>query len=238
MARRLWPKSSDDVDPVGQRVLIGNNTANPLQVIGVTADVHEHGLASEAIPELYLPTHSYPLQSIGVVVRTGGDPLSFTNAIRKQVQAIDPDQPVAAVQTMDELLESSVGQQRLTLFLFGGFAFVALVLAAVGIYGLIAYSVVRRKQELGIRRALGAQAGDVLGMVVRQGLALTLAGLAVGFAGALMFTRLMRGLLFHVSATDVTAFALVPLVFIVMALLASGIPALRAIRMDPMSALR
>ncbi|HEX4164714.1 MAG TPA: ABC transporter permease [Bryobacteraceae bacterium] len=238
MARRFWPKYPRGVDPIGQRVLIGNNTTNPFEVVGIAANVHEHGLASESIPELYLPTHSYPLQSIGLLVRTADDPLSITNAVCKQVQAIDPDQPVAAVQTMHELLESSIGQQQLTLFLFGGFALMALVLAAVGIYGLIAYSVVQRRQELGIRRALGAQAGDVLGMILRQGLALTLAGLALGYAGALMLTRLMVRLLFQVSALDGTAFAVVGLAFIVVALLASSIPAIRAIRTDPLSALR
>jgi putative ABC transport system permease protein len=238
MARRFWPQYPRGIDPIGQRILIGNNISNPFEIIGIAAGVHEHGLTGDATPELYLPAHSYPLQTFGLLVRTEGDPHRFASSIRKQVQAIDADQPVAAVQTMDELLDSSVGQQRLTLFLLGGFALMALMLAAVGIYGLIAYSVVQRKQELGIRLALGAQAGDVLGMVIRQGLTLTVAGLVLGFGGALVLTRLMTGLLFQVSTTDATAFALVALVFLAVALMASCIPAIRAIRIDPLSALR
>ncbi|HTF65796.1 MAG TPA: ABC transporter permease, partial [Edaphobacter sp.] len=238
MARRFWPEYPGGADPIGQRVLIGNNTSNPFEVIGIAADVHEHGLAGNTIPELYLPTHSYPLQSVGLLVRTESDAMGFANSIRKQVQTIDPDQPVAAIQTMDELLESSVGQQRLTLFLLGGFAFMALVLAGIGLYGLIAYSVVQRRQELGIRRALGAQAVDVLGMIVRQGLTLTLAGLALGSMGALALERLIARLLFQVSATDVPTFGAVAIVFIVLALTASCIPAIRAVRIDPLLALR
>jgi predicted permease len=238
MARRFWPNYPRGIDPIGQRVLIGNNASNPFEVVGITADVHERGFTGDAIPELYLPTHSYPLQSAGLLVRTENDPLRFAGLIRKQVQSIDPDQPVAAVQSMSELLESSVGQQRLTLFLLGGFALVALVLAAIGIYGLIAYSVAQRTRELGIRRAVGAQAGDILTMIAGQALFLALAGLAFGFAAGFAVTRLMKGLLFQVKAMDISSFALVALVFIVAALAASCIPAFRATRIDPMSALR
>lgn len=237
MARRFW-RDYPRENPGGQHLLIGNNTANAFEIIGVAADVHERGFATDAGAELYLPTHSYPLQTAGVLVRTEGDPLRFTSSIRREVFAIDPDQPIAAVQTMDELLESSVGQQRLTLVLLGSFAGMAVLLAAVGIYGLIAYSVIQRTQELGIRRALGAQAGDILAMVVAQGLGLTLTGLALGLIGAFALTRLMASLLFQVSATDPRAFAGVALAFVAVSLTASCIPALRATRVDPMVALR
>jgi putative ABC transport system permease protein len=139
---------------------------------------------------------------------------------------------------MDELLESSVGQQRLTLWLLGSFAAVALLLAAIGIYGLIAYSVVQRTQELGIRRALGAQAADILQLVVGRGLRLTVIGIVIGLTGAFAVTRAMSGLLFHVSATDPGVFLSVALVFVLVSLLASYIPAWRATRVDPMKVLR
>lgn len=237
-ARRFWPDYPRGVDPVGQHLLIGNNTANPFQIVGVAADVHERGFPSKAIPEIYLPTHSYPLQSAGLLVRTGSNPLSFVNSIRREVLAIDRDQPISDVQTMDELLESSVGQQRLTLALLAGFAGMALALASIGIYGLIAYSVVQRTAELGIRRALGAQAGDILRLVIGQCLGLTLTGLALGIGGALALTRLMTTLLFQVTATDPSIFAGVALAFTAVALAAACIPALRATRIDPMVALR
>ena len=237
-ARRFWPEYPRGVDPVGQHLLIGNNTSNPFQIIGIAADVHERGFASQAIPEIYLPTHSYPLQSAGLLVRTTGNPLLFLGSIRREVLAIDRDQPVADVHTMGDLLESSVGQQRLTLALLAGFAGMALALAAIGIYGLIAYSVVQRTAELGIRRALGAQAGDILRLVVGQCLGLTLTGLAVGIGAALVLTRLMTTLLFQVTATDPSIFAGVALAFIAVALAAACIPAFRATRIDPMVALR
>ncbi len=238
MAHRFWPDYPRGQDPIGQQLLIGNNTSNPFQIIGIAANVHERGFPTDAYSEIYLPDHSYPLQTAGLLVRTEGDPNRFIGAIRRQVQAIDPDQPIAAIQMMGELLDSSVGQQRLTLLLLGSFAAMALLLAAIGIYGLIAYSVVQRTQELSIRRALGAQRSDILRLVVGHGLGLTLGGLALGIAGAFELTRVMAGLLFHVSATDPRAFAGVALVFITVALAASYIPALRATRIDPMRALR
>jgi putative ABC transport system permease protein len=172
------------------------------------------------------------------LVRTQGDPQGVIRSIRKEMLEIDRDQPIAAVQTMDELLESSVGQQRLTLWLLGSFAAVALLLAAIGIYGLIAYSVLQRTQELGIRRALGAQAGDILQLVVGSGLRLTVIGIVIGLTGAFAVTGAMSGLLFHVSATDPEVFLSVALVFVLVSLVASYIPAWRAIRVDPMKALR
>jgi predicted permease len=240
MARRFWPHYPRGVNPIGQHILIGYNTSSTFapKIIGITADVHEGGFASDADAELYFSYHAFPLQTAGLMVRTEGDPQRFVNSIRKEVLAIDPNQPIAAVQTMDELLESSVGKQRLTLLLLGSFAGVAFLLAAIGIYGLIAYSVVQRTQELGIRRALGAQAADILRLVVGGGLRLTMIGIVIGIFGAFAATRAMRGLLFHVSATDPGVFAGVALVFAAVALAASSIPAWRALHVDPMKALR
>ncbi len=202
------------------------------------ADVHEKGFTVDAGPELYLPCHMNPPQAAGFVVHTDGDPWRILNAVRAQVLSIDRDQPVSAVKTMDEVMEASVGQQRLTLFLLGLFAGVAMVLALVGIYGVIAYSVAQRTQELGIRGALGAQRADILWLVIGQGMGLTVAGVVIGIAGALALTRAMKDLLFHVSATDPATFAGVSLLFVVVALAASYIPARRATRIDPMVALR
>jgi predicted lysophospholipase L1 biosynthesis ABC-type transport system permease subunit len=216
----------------------GASTGMGFEIIGIAADVHERGFPGQVIPELYLPYHFYPLQTAGLLVRTQGDPQGVIRSIRKETLEIDRDQPIAAVQTMDELLESSVGQQRLTLWLLGSFAAVALLLAAIGIYGLITYSVVQRTQELGIRRALGAQAGDILQLVVGRGLRLTVIGIVIGLVGAFAATRAMSGLLFHVSATDPEVFLSVALVFVLVSLAASYIPAWRATRVDPMKALR
>lgn len=238
LARRFWKEYPRGRDPVGQHLIVGTGSSSLWEIIGIAADVHERGFATAANPELYLPTHSYPLQTAGVLVRTQGDPLRLINAIRREVLAIDPDQPIAAVQTMNQLLDSSIGQQRLTLILLGSFAAVALLLAAIGIYGLIAYSVVQRIPELGIRRALGAQSGNIRRLVIGQSLGLTLAGLALGLIGAFGLTRMMSSLLFHVSATDPAAFAGVALVFLAVAVAASCIPALRATRVDPITALR
>ncbi len=207
-------------------------------MVGIVANVHESGLAQSIHPELYLPDRVQPLQTADLLVRTAGEPLQFLNAIRRQVLAIDREQPISNVKTMDEVMESSVGQQRLTLLLLGSFAGVALLLALVGIYGTIAYSVMQRTREFGIRRALGAQTGDILRSVVGRGLALTSAGMALGVLGALALTRLMNSLLFRVSATDPMAFGGAALLFLLVALAASYIPARRAARIDPMRALR
>jgi putative ABC transport system permease protein len=238
MARRFWPAYPRGLNPVGQHILIGNNSEIGFEVVGIAANVHERGFAQAVGAELYLPYHFYPLQTAGLIVRTGGEPRNAANVVRREVRALDRDQPVGSVETMDELLESSVGQQRLTLLLLGSFAAVALLLAAIGIYGLIANSVVQRTQELGVRRALGAQSGDILRLVVGGGLRLTAAGIAIGMGGAFAAARVMNGLLFQVSAQDPVVFLAVALVFVLVALAASYIPAWRAIRVDPMQALR
>ena len=166
------------------------------------------------------------------------DPRRFINAIRSQAPAIDPDQPVSDIRTMDEVIEASVGQRRLTMLLLGLFAGVALLLAVVGIYGVIAYSVAQRTQELGIRRALGAGQRDILRLVLGQGLGLALAGVALGIGGAFALTRVMTGLLFQVSATNPTTYIGVAGLFVSVALVASYFPARRAARVDPAAALR
>jgi putative ABC transport system permease protein len=238
LARRFWPAYPGGLDPIGQRLLIGGVNKKPVEIIGIAAHVHE-SLENGSWPEsvyVSLAQNAPPFATLAI--RTTGNPLSFTKAVREQVQALDRDQPIALVRTMDDLVEEQVGQRRLLVILLGSFALVALLLALIGIYGIIAYSVAQRTQEMGIRRALGAQQSDILRLVVGQGFRLALAGVAVGIAGAFALTRLMTTLLFHVAATDPATFIAVALIFLFVALAASYIPARRATRIDPTAALR
>ena len=237
-ARRFWPAYPNGLDPVGQRILIGGVNKKPAEIIGIAAHVHE-ALENGTWPEsVYVALAQNAPPFAMLAIRTPGDPLQFAKSVREQVHALDPDQPVALVRSMDDLVEEQVGQRRLLVILLGSFAGVALFLALIGIYGIIAYSVAQRTQEMGIRRALGAQQSDILRLVVGQGFRLALAGVVVGIAGALGLTRLMATLLFHVSATDPATFVIVAALFLFVALAASYIPARRATRIDPMAALR
>jgi putative ABC transport system permease protein len=239
LARRFWPDYPRGQDPVGQRILEGfDKVAGFQEVIGIVADVHEQGLVAGAEPEFYVPNAVHPPQTAYLALRTSGDPMRFVNSARSQTLAIDRDQPISDVRTMDDVLEAMLGARRLTLVLLAVFAGVALLLAVVGLYGVIAYSVAQRTQEVGIRRALGAQRSDILRLVLGQGLGLALAGVALGIGGAFALTRVMEGLLFHISPTDPATFAGIAILFVLIALAASYIPARRASRIDPMSALR
>jgi predicted permease len=239
LARRLWPDYPGGLDPIGRHVKEAYDKAvGWMEVVGIAADIHEGGLASNAVSEFYVPCVVHPPQTAYLAVRTQGDPVGFAGAIRAQVEAVDRDQAVSEVRTMDALFQATMGQRRLTALLLGMFAGVALLLAVIGIYGVIAYSAAQRTQEMGIRRALGAQQADILGLMLGQGLGLALAGVAIGIGGALALTRVMARLLFNVSATDPVTFLGVAVLFVVVALLASFIPAWRAARIDPMTALR
>ncbi len=239
LARQLWPGYPAGVNPIGRQVREGYDKAvGWMQVVGIAADIHEGGLAYNAVPEFYVPCSVHPPQTAYLVVRTTGDPMSYANAVRKQVLAVDKSQPVSEVRTMNQVLNATLGQRRLTMWLLGTFAGVALLLAVIGIYGVIAYSVAQRTQEVGIRMALGAERSDILRLVVGQGLVLTTAGVGLGLLGAFVLTRVMKGLLFGVSATDPLTFVGVALLFVAVALIASYLPARRAARIDPMMALR
>jgi predicted permease len=238
-ARQFWPGE----DAIGKRIKLGgfNSDAPWLSVVGVAKDVRQFELDIAPKPQAYFPyaqmTYSY-LAPRDLVVRTSGDPLGLAAAVRGEVWAIDKDQPVSNVATMEQILSNSVARQRFNMLLLVIFAAVALVLAAVGIYGVISYSVTQRTHEIGIRMALGATSKDVLTLVVGQGLKLVSAGVGIGLGSAFVLTRLMQSLLFGVSATDPTTFAAISAVLVAVAMLASYVPARKATKVDPMVALR
>ncbi len=238
LARRFWPAYPGGLDPIGQHLLIGGTNLQPAEIIGIVVNVHQN-IDNSAWPQsVYVSFAQNPLPSALLAIRTEGDPVRLTSAVRKQVQSLDRDQPLADVQSMEDLVAAQLGQRRVLMVLLGFFAGVALLLALIGIYGVMAYSVTQRTQELGIRRALGAGEGDLLWLVVGQALSLALMGAAAGLGGALVLTRLMKALLFQVSATDPATFIGVALFFVVVAMGASYFPARRAARIDPMIALR
>ncbi len=214
LARRFWPAYPRGQDPIGQHLWVGGVNPNPAEIVGIAADVHQN-LENSAWPEtVYVSFAQNPQPFAMLAVRTEANPLGFTGAVREQVRALDKDQSISAVRTMDDLVDEQVGQRRLLVILLGSFATMALLLVLMGIYGIIAYSVAQRTQEMGIRRALGAQQSDILRLVVGQSFRLALAGVAVGIAGAFGLTRLMQSLLFHVSATDPATFVAVALLFL------------------------
>lgn len=233
LAHRYWPNEN----PIGKHVLLGRQTA-PAEVVGVAADVKNSGLAVASQPQLYLPFPQLPWGNMNLLVRTDVDPHSLVSEVRAQIAAIDPEQPVTGIQTIDELLDSSRAQPRFTMLLLGAFSATALVLAVVGIYGVLAYSVTQRQQEMGVRLALGATRENILRLIVGQGLGLALIGVAAGLLAALALTRVMVSMLYDVSARDFTTFALTPLAFVAIALLACYLPARRATQADPTEALR
>ena len=235
MARKYWP----DADPVGKRFQKGaHGKVTMLTVVGVAADTKQYGPAAKTLTEFYLPYRQNPLQRFTLVLRTKSDPLAMQSAVRDQVQALDKSQPVYAVQTMEQIVDGSLSPRRTNTQLLAAFAAIALLLAAVGIYGVMAYFVTRRTNEIGVRVALGAQKRDILKLIVGKGTILTLAGAAIGVAVSFGVTRFLQSVLFGVSATDPLTFFVVPVLLCCVALTACYIPARRAMRVDPMVALR
>jgi putative ABC transport system permease protein len=232
-ARRFFPGK----DPVGQIVEFDEEQAVRREIVGVVGDVRFDTLAMEAQPEYYVPYPQAPELSVTLVVRAAAGGASLPAALREQVRAIDPNLPPGTVRPMEKYLAISVAPRRFSAVLLGCFALVALALAATGLYGVLAYSVACRTREIGIRVALGANPRDVLRLVVAQGMVLTLVGLAIGLAGALMLTRFLSGLLFGVGATDLLTYTGVSALLAAVALLACYLPARRAARVDPVTAL-
>ena len=237
-ARRFWPDYPRGLNPVGQHIAETPDRLDSAEIVGVVSDVRERGLAVDTKPEFYVPSVVHPPQTAYLAVRTYGDPLRLVNTVRRLVRAIDANQSISDVRTMDEVIDASVGQKRLTLVLLGLFAGVALLLAMIGIYGVVAYSVEQRTREFAIRRALGAEPSDILPVVLGHGLGLALAGVVLGIGGALALNHVMVGLLFQVSATKPTTYFGVAALFVSIALAARYIPARRANRVDPMVSLR
>jgi putative ABC transport system permease protein len=223
---------------VGKRLNIWRDEKFPREIIGVVGDTKAGALEAESGAQIYIPHAQEPSWNImGLVVRTAGDPAAFANTLRHAVQAIDKDQPIYSVRTFDEVFMNSLGTRRVSMQLFALFALAALLLAAVGIYGVMAYSVTQRTQEIGIRMALGAQTGDVLWLILRQGMALALSGTVVGLVASLFLARLIRGLLYGVEASDPTIYAAILLLLILVALIACYLPARRAAKLNPVTAL-
>jgi putative ABC transport system permease protein len=229
-------------DPLGKRIKQGGpeDEDSPwMTIVGIVGDIHHYGLSSDVSSEMYMPLAQRPQAEMTLVVRSASaNPISLLPVIRREVEAIDKDQPVYGVKTMEHLLSDSVASERLSVTLLGLFAALAFLLACVGIYGVISYSVTQRTHEIGVRIALGASTSDILKLVVGQGMKMVVVGLALGLIASFALTRVMASLLFQVSATDPATFILVSLMLAGVAFFASFIPARRATRVDPMIALR
>jgi len=224
-------------EPVGKRIRTGDKSPW-VEIVGVVGDVRHRGLDVDTRPEMFFPQTQTPSRRMTLVVRAAGDPRALAAPLRERVRSIDQDQPVGNVRTMEEWVSESVASQRFTAALLGVFAAAAAALAALGLYGVVSYSVAQRTHEIGLRVALGARPRDVLRLVIGQGMTLTLVGVGVGVAAALALTRVISGLLFNVGATDPAVFVAVPLLLGSVALLACYLPARRATKVDPMVALR
>ncbi|HXZ12923.1 MAG TPA: ABC transporter permease [Candidatus Sulfotelmatobacter sp.] len=235
LAREFWPHE----DPLGRQITIDMKDVNvPTTIVGIAGDSKDSSLGSAALPTAYWPHPELPYNFMTLVIRTAGDPQQLSIAVQREVRALDRDLPVSRVRTMDQWMADSLAPARFNTILLGAFAAIALALAVIGVYGVMAYSVTERTQEIGVRMALGAQTRDVLHLVLRRGMSLLLAGVAMGLALSLSLARVLESLLFQMSAFDPGTFAAVAGLFSAVAGVACYIPARRAMRVDPMTALR
>jgi predicted permease len=237
MAELYWPGES----AVGKRITFINQPKSDkdwFNVIGVVGDVKDFPHSAAAVPAFYWALTQQTQRQVILAVRSSADPLSLAEAVRNEVRALDPDLPLADIKPLETVAATALASQRFTLWLVGFFAGTALLLAALGIYSVLSYLVAQRTQEIGVRMALGAQFGDVLKLVIRQGMTLVLLGVIFGLVAAFGLTRLMKGLLYQVSATDPLTFVAIGLLLTLVALLACWLPARRATKVDPMIALR
>jgi len=235
MARRFWPGEN----PIGKRLTMSFSPEKSREVVGVVGDVKDDGLGVlDPVTTLYVPLAQQPSPYMSLVVRTSSPPSALISAISNAVHEVDRQQPMLDVITMDDIVADSLSHQRFNMLLLSAFSGLALLLAAIGIYSVLAYSVRRRMREIGVRMALGAQRGDILRMILGQGTKLALIGTGIGIAAAFGLTRLMSSQLFGVTATDPVTFLSVATMIVLVALAACYIPARRATRVDPMVALR
>jgi putative ABC transport system permease protein len=236
MATKMFP----DEDPIGKRITFDDRQKDPewFEIVGIVGDVKQYGLEQATTMQTYEPYTQQTFPSMTLVLRTAGDPTNLIATIRSEVLKLDKEQPATDIKTLNQFFSTAIAQQRFSVVLLGVFAVVALVLAAVGIYGVLSYAVTQRTHEIGIRMALGAGRRDVLRLVVGHGMLLTVIGVAGGLGAAFGLTRLMVSLLFGVTATDAVTFASVASVLLAVALLACYIPARRATKVDPLVALR
>jgi putative ABC transport system permease protein len=237
MAGQLWPGQ----DPIGKRVKFPGSEERPQPwrtIVGIVSDVSQYGLDKKPPMQIYVPLPQFPTSFNSIIVKTEGDPAALIGAVRREILAVDKDQAVFNLTTLEQLHGESILLRRFFMVLLLVFAAVALVLAAVGIYGVMSYVASQRTHEIGIRMALGAQAKDVLKLIISNGMILALVGVAVGLAGAFALTRLLASLLFGVTATDTLTFVGVSVGLILVAMVACYIPARRATRVSPLVALR
>ena len=234
MARRYWP----DQDPIARKFSISGPKGPFIEIAGVVKTGAYRSIGEEPIPYIYLPSAQNQAGGFTIIVKTAGNPLALAAALRAEVYGLDGNLPVFDVKTMNSHIGMAISQERMIATLLGIFGSLALILAAVGIYGVMSYSVTQRRREIGVRMALGAESGDILRLIVGRGLLLTLSGVGIGLAGALALTRLATGLLFGVSATDPPTFFAISALLTAVALTASFLPARRATKVDPMVALR
>jgi putative ABC transport system permease protein len=235
MAKQFWNTS----DPIGRRFrFVGDTTNTWFTVVGVSRDYQSGHVDERLIPNFVVGYPRLAARNTGLMIRTVGDPAQITSAVRKAIRESDPTLPVFDVRTMEEARKLGFWSQRLFGWMFAMFGIVALVLASVGVYGVIAYGVTQRTREIGVRVALGAQPADVVRLVVRNGAVLATAGIAIGLVGSFGLTRMIQSLLTDVSSTDPLSFVAVTVFLAGVALFASYVPARRATKVDPLTALR
>lgn len=236
LARRVFR----DRDAIGQRMKFGEPGGKRpwMQIVGIVGDVRNTSLEEKPRPQIYVPYHHLPTAYLDIVVETTADPVTLATAVRREIAALDPGQAVAGIRTMEKVVSAALTTRRFTTTLLSLFAILALLLTAVGLYGVVSYTVARRTGEMGLRMALGATRGRLLGMIVGQGLRLTMAGIVLGLTGAAALKKLLESLLFGVGPLDPWTFSAVALALLGIAALACYLPARRAANLDPLKALR
>jgi len=233
-AERLWPNA----DPIGQHVRIGGLDGPPYKIVGIAGDVRHQELAMPPTMQMYVAQRQFADSFLTVVVRTAAEPTSLADGVRRAIWSVAPDVPIYQPATLNELVDKSVGPRRFVMWLLELFGAMALLMTALGVYGVVAYSVSERTRELGVRAALGATRADIARLIIGNGLGVVVAGLAVGCVAAFAATRYLESSLFNVSASDPLTFAMVAIVLLAVTVVAQSVPVVRATRVDPSVALR